>query len=81
MAIDVQRLRALPGVTAVFTAADIPGVNDVGPIVHGDDPILAEGVVHYLGPVSYTHLDVYKRQPQAPRKAVAKGTAAPARCW
>ena len=49
VAIDVQRLRALPGVTAVFTAADIPGVNDVGPIVHGDDPILAEGVVHYLG--------------------------------
>ena len=41
-------LRALPGVVAVFTAADIPGPNDCGPIVH-DDPILAEGEVHYLG--------------------------------
>jgi xanthine dehydrogenase large subunit len=49
VAIDVERLRAEPGVTAVYIAADIPGVNDVGPIVHGDDPILADGVVHYLG--------------------------------
>jgi xanthine dehydrogenase large subunit len=49
VAIDIDRLRAESGVTAVYTAADIPGVNDVGPIVHGDDPILADGVVHYLG--------------------------------
>ena len=49
LAIDVAALRALPGVTAVFTAADIPGANDCGPIVHGDDPILADGVVHFLG--------------------------------
>lgn len=47
-AIDVKRLRALPGVVAVLTAADIPGANDCGPIVH-DDPILADGAVHYLG--------------------------------
>ncbi|MDP1692264.1 MAG: xanthine dehydrogenase molybdopterin binding subunit [Burkholderiaceae bacterium] len=49
VAIDVAALRALPGVTGVLTAADIPGVNDCGPIVPGDDPILADGVVHYLG--------------------------------
>jgi xanthine dehydrogenase large subunit len=49
VAIDVAALRAQPGVTAVFTCADIPGANDCGPIVHGDDPILADGVVHYLG--------------------------------
>jgi xanthine dehydrogenase large subunit len=47
--IDVERLRAEPGVLAVFTAADIPGPNDCAPIVKGDDPILAEGHVHYLG--------------------------------
>jgi len=47
--IDVARLRAEPGVTAVYTAADLPGPNDCGPIVKGDDPILAEGRVHYLG--------------------------------
>ena len=39
--VDVAGLRALPGVVDVFTAADIPGTNDCGPIVH-DDPILAE---------------------------------------
>jgi xanthine dehydrogenase large subunit len=49
LAIDVERLRAEPGVEAVFTAADIPGPNDCGPIVKGDDPILAQGIVHYLG--------------------------------
>jgi len=46
--IDVAALKALPGVVDVLTAADIPGVNDCGPIVH-DDPILADGTVHYLG--------------------------------
>ncbi|HEY8972985.1 MAG TPA: xanthine dehydrogenase molybdopterin binding subunit [Burkholderiaceae bacterium] len=46
--IAVDRIRALPGVVAVITAADIPGVNDCGAIVH-DDPILADGHVHYLG--------------------------------
>ncbi|MBP6903434.1 MAG: xanthine dehydrogenase molybdopterin binding subunit [Burkholderiaceae bacterium] len=39
-ALDLERLRAQPGVVAVFTALDIPGVNDCGPIVH-DDPVLA----------------------------------------
>jgi xanthine dehydrogenase large subunit len=46
--IDVAALKALPGVVDVLTAADIPGVNDCGPVVH-DDPILADGTVHYLG--------------------------------
>ncbi len=46
--IDLDALRALPGVVAVFTAADIPGANDCGPIVH-DDPILAAGTVRYVG--------------------------------
>ncbi|MEY4428782.1 MAG: xanthine dehydrogenase molybdopterin binding subunit, partial [Pseudomonadota bacterium] len=46
--IDVAGLKALPGVVDVITAADIPGTNDCGPVIH-DDPILADGVVHYLG--------------------------------
>jgi xanthine dehydrogenase large subunit len=49
VSIDLDRLRAEPGVAAVFAAGDIPGVNDCGPIVHGDDPILAFDKVHYLG--------------------------------
>jgi xanthine dehydrogenase large subunit len=45
---DLAPVRAAPGVVAVFTAADVPGENNVGPIVH-DDPILADGEVQYLG--------------------------------
>ena len=48
LGIDVEGIRAQPGVAGVITAADIPGINDCGAIVH-DDPILAEGTVHYLG--------------------------------
>ncbi len=44
----LERIRALPGVVAVLSAADIPGPNDCGSIVH-DDPILAEGEVRYVG--------------------------------
>src|SRR5438093_7706017 len=48
LAVDVEALRKQPGVVAVITAADIPGPNECGPIIH-DDPILADGEVHYLG--------------------------------
>ncbi|MCW7537932.1 xanthine dehydrogenase molybdopterin binding subunit [Aquabacterium sp. A7-Y] len=48
LGIDVEALRRCPGVVAVLTAADIPGENNCGPVVH-DDPLLAEGEVHYLG--------------------------------
>lgn len=48
LAVDVETIRALPGVVWVMTAADIPGPNDCGSIVH-DEPILAEGTVRYLG--------------------------------
>jgi xanthine dehydrogenase large subunit len=46
--IEVEDLRRMPGVVEVLTAADIPGRNDCGPIVH-DDPILADGLVRYVG--------------------------------
>ncbi len=48
LGVDVAALRALPGVVAVYTAADIPGENNCGPIVH-DDPILPTGTLSYLG--------------------------------
>lgn len=44
----LDAVRAMPGVIGVLTAADIPGPNDCGPILH-DDPILAGGEVHYVG--------------------------------
>src|SRR5690606_37993951 len=46
--IDVAGLKALPGVVDVLTAADIPGINDCGAVIH-DDPILANGKVLYVG--------------------------------
>jgi xanthine dehydrogenase large subunit len=47
-AVDLEPVRAAPGVVAVVTAANIPGVNDVGPVV-ADEPLLADGEVHYAG--------------------------------
>ncbi len=38
----------IPGVHAVMTAKDIPGVNDAAPVFPGD-PIFADGVVLYYG--------------------------------
>ncbi len=48
VSIDCAAARAVPGVSAVVTAADIPGVNDVAPIFSGE-PILADGVAEYAG--------------------------------
>jgi xanthine dehydrogenase large subunit len=45
---DLSAVRAAPGVVAVFTVKDIPGANDVGPVIH-DDPIFADGLVQYAG--------------------------------
>ncbi len=50
--LDLAALRAMPGVVVVLTAADIPGSNDCGPVVH-DDPILADGTVRYAGQPVY----------------------------
>ncbi|MEY4316220.1 MAG: Xanthine dehydrogenase molybdenum-binding subunit [Pseudomonadota bacterium] len=36
------------GVVAVYTAKDIPGENNCGPIIH-DDPFLADGKVEFIG--------------------------------
>jgi xanthine dehydrogenase large subunit len=50
-ALDLAPIRAMPGVVAVLSAADIPGRNDCGALVH-DDPILAGeagDTLRYLG--------------------------------
>jgi xanthine dehydrogenase large subunit len=46
--LDVSAVAAMPCVAAVMTAADIPGVNDVGPAFPGD-PIFADGLIEYCG--------------------------------
>jgi xanthine dehydrogenase large subunit len=45
---DLESVRTAPGVVAVVTAQDIPGVNDVGPVYPGD-PLLADRMVEYAG--------------------------------
>ena len=47
-AIDLTAVCAAPGVVDVLTAADIPGENNVGAVVH-DEPLLAAGEVMYAG--------------------------------
>ena len=46
--IDREAILKAHGVVAVYTAKDIPGENNCGPIVH-DDPFLAVGKVEFLG--------------------------------
>src|SRR5271166_1127685 len=48
VSMDLTAVAASPGVAAVMTAKDVPGVNDVGPVFPGD-PIFADGVVEYHG--------------------------------
>jgi xanthine dehydrogenase large subunit len=48
LALDLDPVRAAPGVVAVLGAADIPGANNFGPVEH-DDPIFAVDEVAYAG--------------------------------
>jgi len=48
LSINLDAVRAAPGVVAVLTADDIPGLNDFGPVVH-DDPIFATSEVQFHG--------------------------------
>ncbi|PKM73938.1 MAG: selenium-dependent xanthine dehydrogenase [Firmicutes bacterium HGW-Firmicutes-16] len=50
LAVHTEEAKALPGVNAVFTAADIPGQNKVGHLVRDWDTMIAVGdITHYLG--------------------------------
>ncbi|MDB5730831.1 MAG: aldehyde oxidase, partial [Variovorax sp.] len=69
MALDA--LRSLPGVVAVLSAADIPGSNDCGSIVH-DDPILCDGQIRYLGQPVFA---VIAETRNAARRAAAQARA------
>ncbi|MBK7143844.1 MAG: xanthine dehydrogenase molybdopterin binding subunit [Xanthomonadales bacterium] len=48
LAIDTDAARVMPGVHAVLTAADVPGTNDLGPIVH-DEPVMPTDRVSFHG--------------------------------
>jgi xanthine dehydrogenase large subunit len=78
LAIDLALVRASRGVVAVYTAQDIPGTNDCGPIIH-DDPILADGLVQYVGqPVFIVVADSHDNARRAARKGVVTYEELPA---
>ena len=49
VSIDLDAVRAAPGVVGVLTADDVPGENDVSPPHKHDDPVFAIGKVHFWG--------------------------------
>ena len=66
---DLSAVRNFPGVRAVLTAADIPGDNNCGPILH-DDPILAADEIRFHGqPVFVVAADTRDIARQAARLA------------
>lgn len=46
--LDTRNAEAVPGVVRIFTAADIPGANQIGNVVQ-DEPLLPAAEVHYAG--------------------------------
>ncbi|MHA1536400.1 MAG: xanthine dehydrogenase molybdopterin binding subunit [Alphaproteobacteria bacterium] len=46
--INLDPVRAAPGVLAVIAAGDVPGDNNCAPVMH-DDPIFADAIVEYVG--------------------------------
>ncbi len=77
-ALDLAPVLACPGVAAVLTHADVPGVNDYGGIVK-DDPILADGKVEYFGqPLFLVLADSHLAARRAARHAGITADALPA---
>ena len=78
LGIDLDTLRALPGVVAVLTAADIPGVNDCGSIV-SDDPSIVPAGRWFDGPAncatSASRVRRDRPHARAARRAAAKAKA------
>ncbi len=76
--VDLAPVRAAPGVVAVFSASDIPGANNVGPILH-DDPILAADEVQYFGqPIFLVVAETVDQARTAARLAVVEYEDLPA---
>ncbi|CAN5436728.1 xanthine dehydrogenase molybdopterin binding subunit [soil metagenome] len=65
---DLAAVRTAPGVVAVLTVKDIPGVNDCSPAM-GDDPIFAEQEIIFHGQVIFA---VVAETRDAARRAVRK---------
>ena len=66
--VDIAEALAVPGVYAVLTHEDVPGVNRYG-LEHTDQPVLADDVVRYQGePVALVAAD----HPETARRAMKR---------
>ena len=52
-ALDLEPVKAAPGVVAVLTAASIPGENDISPKGIKDDPVITADRVNFYGQVLF----------------------------
>src|SRR4051812_19544378 len=76
--LDLKAVRAAPGVVALFTAADIPGENNVGPVFH-DDRLFAEDEILYPGqPLFAVAATSHRAARAAARLAKVETTSLPA---
>lgn len=66
--LDAARARKLNGVVAVLTAEDVPGENQIGPLIQ-DEPLLGEKSVHFVGqPLAL----VIAKSPEVAQKALKR---------
>ncbi len=66
--LHVSAARAASGVVGVFTSNDIPGDNQIGPIIP-DETLLADGKVHFIGePVALVVADTFENAQNALKK-------------
>lgn len=71
--LDLAKVRSAPGVVAVLTIGDIPGVNDVSPIGAGDDPVFVAEEVSFHGQVLFAVVaDSFENARNASKLAVAE---------
>lgn len=64
--LDLDRVRAAPGVVDVITVAEVPGHTDIGPVFPGD-PIFVEDKISYVGQCLFA---VAAESEKAARRAV-----------
>ncbi|MDJ0944376.1 MAG: xanthine dehydrogenase molybdopterin binding subunit [Kiloniellales bacterium] len=74
--LDLGPVRAAEGVVAVFTAADIPGTNDISPTHRDDEPVFASDRLLFAGqPVFAVAAETRDQARRAARLAVVETEA------
>jgi xanthine dehydrogenase large subunit len=77
--LDLDAVRASPGVVAVLTAADIPGSNQISPVHVKDEPVLTDGLVQFAGqPVFAVAAETRDAARHAARRATVEYEELPA---